>query len=264
MNPLTEQKLKEILEDKISGSRDLLIKLNSFFYENFNQIDDFPALLLELKKRFYTFHTIISYLTEIEEIYLTQGGDTVYDYVRNFFTSETEVYDKIFTNFEKHIKRIKNIITFSNSRTVFEILYRLHKKNKKLSVTVCESRPQNEGRILAEALLDLGITVNFITEAMIPEFTETADIAVVGADTILKNGNVVNKTGTKLLAITCKYYKKPFYVFADKSKLKNSNTFHHKKESPREIWDFSHPKLNIENSYFEIVDKKLITKIIWD
>ncbi len=264
MNQLTEQKLKEILDDNLSGSRDLLVKLNSFFYENFNQIDDFPALLLRLKKRFYTFHTIISYLTEIEEIYLMQGGDKAYEYVRKFFSAETEVYDKIFANFEKSIGRVKNIITISNSRTVFEILTRLHRKNKKLTVTVCESRPQNEGRILAEALLDLGTQVNLITDAAMPEYIEKADIALSGADAILKNGNIVNKTGTKLFAIACKYYKTPFYVLADKSKAKNSNTFHRKEENPREVWDFSHPKLKIENYYFEIVEKKLITQIIWD
>ncbi len=264
MNPLAEQKLKEILDDNVSGSRDLLIKLNSFFYENFNQIDDFPALLLNLKKHFYTFHTIISYLAELEELYLTQGQEKVYNFIRNFFTSETEIYERIFKNFSKLTGRTKNIITFSNSRTVYEILQRLHKKNKNLTVTVCESRPQNEGRTLAEALLDSGIKVNFITEAMIPRVTGKADFALVGADTVLKNGDVVNKTGSKLLAITCKYYKKPFYVLADKSKLKNSNSFHPEEKPKTEIWNFSHPKLKIENFYFEIVEKKLITKIIWD
>ncbi len=264
METTAEQKLNDILNDNLSGSRDLLLKINTFFYENLNTIDDFPALLLNLKKHFFTFHTIIDYLSQLEEIYLTEGSDKVYDYVRNFFMTEREVYDRIFKNFTKSVKKIKSLITISNSRTVYEVIERLYRQNKKLTVTVCESRPQNEGRILAEALLDLGIKVRFITETMIPKHTESADICLVGADTILKNGNVINKTGTKLLAITCKFYKKPFYVLADKSKMKNSNSFRPQAEPHQEIWDFRHPKLVIENYYFEVIEKKLITKIILD
>ncbi len=264
MNEITENKLNEILNDRLSGSRDILIKINTFFYENFNSIEDFPSLLLRLKKQFYTFHAIIEYLSELEEIYLTQGKDEVNNFIRNFFSTERNVYDRIYKNFKKSVKKVKNIITISNSRTVLELLERIYKDNKRITVTVCESRPQNEGRILAESLLDTGINVNFITEAMIPQFAEAADLALTGADTVLKNGNIVNKTGTKLLAITCKYYKTPFYVLADKSKLKNSNTFHPKEESKEEIWNFKHPKLRIENYYFEIIEKKLITKIIYD
>ena len=78
--------------------------------------------------------------------------------------SET-IYDRIFANSLPYLKNKRSILTISNSKTVFEILRRLRTENCKL-LTVSESRPKLEGRILAKKLNKEKISVELITEAM--------------------------------------------------------------------------------------------------
>ncbi|MFZ2866150.1 MAG: hypothetical protein WA440_15460, partial [Ignavibacteriaceae bacterium] len=65
------------------------------------------------------------------------------------------------------------------------------------------------------------------------------------ADQIFKNGSIVNKTGSRMLAILAKYERIPVYVLASKSKLITKQT----------------AKLPEE---FEEVESKLISKIFTD
>jgi len=81
---------------------------------------------------------------------------------------------------------------------------------------------------------------------------------------VLKKRNVVNKVGSKALALMCKENKKPFYVVTTRSKFSNKNNFKLKKENPDEIWETKINNLSISNTYFEEVDKKLITIIFTD
>jgi translation initiation factor 2B subunit (eIF-2B alpha/beta/delta family) len=88
------------------------------------------------------------------------------------------------------------------------------------------------------------------------------DAVIIGADSILKNGNVVNKSGSLPLAILCKEYNKPFYVISTKSKISDKQKFKPPKENPGSVWNYKNPKLTVENFPFEEVNKNLITSII--
>jgi translation initiation factor 2B subunit (eIF-2B alpha/beta/delta family) len=95
-------------------------------------------------------------------------------------------------------------------------------------------------------------------------YTKKVDIAIIGADSILKNGNVINKVGSKALALFCLEKLKPFYVVSTKSKRSKKITFKPKNEEPAEVWKKKQKNLKVSNFYFEQVDKNLITKIFTD
>ena len=57
--------------------------------------------------------------------------------------------------------------------------------NRKLKITVSESRPKNEGKITAKRLSKIGIPVKYITEAMLAGEVSKCDAAIIGADKIL-------------------------------------------------------------------------------
>ena len=97
---------------------------------------------------------------------------------------------------------------------------------------------------------------------MIYDSVKKVDAALVSSDCILKNGDVINKVGSSLLASTCHVLKKPFYVIARKDKFAKSNKFNQKEMPPEEIWRHYPKNILIKNYYFEKIDKKLITKII--
>ncbi len=256
---MNDKNLQSILSDNKSGSRELLEKLNNYLSQQTPSM--IKKLLPPLKSNFTEFNTIQKYLSKV-------GIALQKNKLNDLFNSQKIiaklVYNKIYENLPFHIKQAKNIVTISNSKTIFEILKLLSEKNKKLIVTISESRPQFEGRELAKAIAKSGIKIKFISEAQLPKFVSQCDTAIIGADTILKNGNVVNKVGSKALAITCKHYKKPFYAIADKSKFSNRKTLKQSLHPAKEIWNTKLAKITIENFYFEEIDAELITEVITD
>ncbi len=90
------------------------------------------------------------------------------------------------------------IATLSWSGTVKDALLELD-----TAVTVGEGRPNREGVDLAEALADAGRSVTVTTDGALPAVIarEEFGAVLVGADTILPTGDVVNKAGTRGLAL---------------------------------------------------------------
>ena len=172
------------------------------------------------------------------------------------------IYENIFNNLPVHLVRSEKILTISNSRTVYEIVKRIKRENSKISILVCESRPNLEGRELITKLEKEKIKVQLVTEAMCAYAVQQCDSVLTGADIILAKGNIVNKIGSLNLAVLCKYYQKPFYVIADKSKRIETTGFAQKKHPGSEIWDVKDSKIKIDNFYFEEINRKLVTKLI--
>lgn len=102
------------------------------------------------------------------------------------------------------------------------IYYAVKKSGKRVTVIAMETRPYLQGaRLTAFELKMAGIPVKIITDNQIGIVTlkEKVDIAFVGADRITKDGYVVNKIGTYLLALVCKERSIPFYVAAPTSTI---------------------------------------------
>jgi translation initiation factor 2B subunit (eIF-2B alpha/beta/delta family) len=94
----------------------------------------------------------------------------------------------------------KRVLTFSRSGTVSEALVRARPRPE---VVVAESRPGKEGVSLAEELSAAGMAVTLIADAGIVDALEglAVQIVLVGADSVLPSGSVVNKIGTRLTAV---------------------------------------------------------------
>ena len=252
--------LNKILADKTSGSADLLLELNKFFKKYFHEIEKPVPLIEKIAARFQTFQNIQLYLKEMKRPAV--NGRLNQEFFTKYEDASQDVYQKMFVNALPYLKNKKKILTISNSRTVFEILKRLGAVNKNLSVVLCESRPKFEGRVLAKKLLNENINTEVITEAMTAKYISGCGCVLIGADSVLKNSSIVNKVGSLQAAILCKYYKKPFYVLADKSKFSSKKTMKQRSESRNEIWQNAPHKAALKNFYFETVPPKLISKII--
>lgn len=259
MKKKIEIEIQKILNDKTSGSNDLLSTVHSLLLHNSENLSELKLIVNRLKKDLPIFANIQNYLDDLERI--IKKKNSVINFLQGFNQTEKKVYDYIFSNAFTYLTRKKNILTISNSKTVYEILYRLNSVAK-LSVFVCESRPKNEGRIFAKKLASKKIRTQLFTEAQAANYLEKCDCVLTGADSILKNGDVINKIGSLQLAVLCKYYGKPFYVIADKLKFSSNNKFIQAEESVKEIWEAHSKKIRIENFYFERIPKSLISKVI--
>jgi len=260
MNSTFGKGLKLILTDNTSGSRQLVLKLNELFKSYYLNSEKIKNVIPQIRKKFSQFSSIENYLNLLE-MHLAKNSKLSEDFFDSFEKNSNNLYGQIYKKASAYLSNLNTVITLSNSETILNILKLLKNDNPRLKVIVCESRPQCEGKFLAQQLAESLIEVEFITEAMIMQKLPVSDAVLLGADKILNDGTVINKIGSSILALAARYYNKPVYVLADNSKFGNESSFEPKEYSPKEIWDIKNEKINITNIYFEAVDKSLITKI---
>jgi len=261
-NKMKTNQFEQILNNRTLGSSELVQLLNEYFISIHNNKTEINRGIRLARIKLGHFEAVSSYLKDLSLELKTAHG--LLNFFRSHSSQQKEKVEIIFKKILPRLKKLNRIITLSRSGAVLEILKLWHKRNSKIKVVVFESRPKLEGRLMAESLAHNGIKTELITDSMMSLFVSQVDAAIIGADLVLKNGNIVNKVGSKALAIICKEYKKPFYVVTSKSKLSKKKIFQPKKEDPQEIWEKQLKNLAISNIYFEEIEKKLITKIFTD
>jgi len=174
--------------------------------------------------------------------------------------------DKIARNGLKVILGKPTIVTLSRSAAVLALLRLLHGRDRLAGVCVLESRPRMEGRKTAEELAAAGIATKLVTDALGPSLVRRADMVIAGADSILRDGALVNKIGTYSLALAAKSAGKPFYGACEVMKIHaahGSDSF--PPPVPRPPGELEPPP-NVEavNVYFEVTPPELVTSYITD
>ena len=264
LNNIQRDKLNKILTDNTSGSSEVVNKINTFFRGNVNHLEVIEESIPILKSNLSHFAAVNTYLKRIKNIIKLDDQQIMNDFLTSFADAEKDKYRIIFNKLVKNTKHINSIITISKSGTLKEVFKLWKQKNKNLKVVICESRPENEGKLFAKELLNFGIKVELISDAMTALYVPKIDAALIGADEMLKNGNVLNKVGSKALALLCKENKKPFFVVTTQSKFTRRTKFIAQKADPAKLWNYKSEGLTVSNIYFEEIERKLITEIITD
>lgn len=171
---------------------------------------------------------------------------------------------------EKAIPLIEDgstIVTHSYSSTVVKTIGKAFKDGRKVCVVVTESRPLYEGRKTAEKLSGLGVPVTLVVDSAAPHTLQDADLVLVGADSVLANGGVVNKIGTLPIALAAKHWGTPLYVLSDTYKFNTRNylgqgVILEEKSSSEIINQKTLPGVRIRNLYFDITPPEYVTGIV--
>jgi translation initiation factor 2B subunit (eIF-2B alpha/beta/delta family) len=111
------------------------------------------------------------------------------------------------------------VATLSRSGTVWTTLCEAGPER----ILVAESRPEREGVGVAERLAsETDADVVLTTEAALPTALRErgVDAVVVGADAVLPDGSVLNKTGTMVLALAARSAGVPVYAVAGGDKVR--------------------------------------------
>jgi methylthioribose-1-phosphate isomerase len=101
--------------------------------------------------------------------------------------------------------------------TALGVVRAAREMGKRVRVVACETRPVLQGaRLTAWELARDGFDVTLITDSMVAQLLRRrgADLVVVGADRIARNGDVANKIGTYGVACLAGLHAVPFYVAA--------------------------------------------------
>lgn len=151
------------------------------------------------------------------------------------------------------------IMTYSYSSSVIELLGRL----KPQRVIVSETRPSLEGLRMARELAAHGVSLTLITEAQMALFVHEADAVVVGADTILPEGDLINRIGTRLLALAARDTDVPVYSISETLKVAAPSEpipFAAEEGDAKEVCD--QKWLEVRNVYYELTPARLLTTYV--
>jgi len=179
------------------------------------------------------------------------------------------------TTLENNFRRFITSITWKNpkimlisySSTILNLL--INFKELGAEFYVLESRPLLEGRRTAE-ILSKNFKTHMIIDAAIGKFIDQIDLILIGIDSVLKDGSVINKIGTLPLAVMA--HEKGIDVYVVGESLKYNLRSHYglnvqiEEKSIEEIYDKQdlNENLEIQNYYFDITPPKYITGIISD
>jgi ribose 1,5-bisphosphate isomerase len=172
---------------------------------------------------------------------------------RGFVESATNSAHAAATHAVKLIQEGSKVLTHSRSSTVLEALVEARRAGKQFKVVATESRPMLEGRKLANELSSYGIHVTVIADAAASLFIESVDLILVGADRITPQ-HLVNKVGTKMIALAARERGVPIYAVSDTSKFVGVDYFEdtiRDQRDPGELWPDAPEGVAVQNRYFE-------------
>jgi len=160
------------------------------------------------------------------------------------------------------------IMTHCHSSLSTGIILEAHRQGKELQVFCTETRPLYQGRITAKEFVDAGITTTQVVDSAMRWVINryNVDIIITGADAITSQGTVINKIGTRLLALAAREMDVPFYTAINLLKYDPETSIGKLSEiemrSASEIWEDPPKGLKLLNPAFETVSHDLIDGII--
>ncbi len=182
-------------------------------------------------------------------------------------------YDTATARIAEHAKPLLQgtIMTCSISGTVVDVLA-AHSSTIERVITL-EGRPRYEGREMARTLQQKGFAVTLITDAQADIFMPQCTSVVVGADSILANGDVLNKAGTALLGWSAQGHAVPLYVLCETLKISSqqwqdgaeheqTNLALLEEKEGTEVLEQPIEGVTVRNFYFDHTPHMLVTKAI--
>lgn len=160
------------------------------------------------------------------------------------------------------------VMTHCHSSVVTGILLEAKRQGKHFRVINTQTQPKLQGEITAKELLDAGIEVVHVVDSAMRWAVNHFDVnmIIIGADSITSEGTVLNKIGSRLLALVAHEEHVPFYVASPLLKYNPKTSFGMLEEiemrDPTEIWDKEHENLTILNPAFETVSRRYIDGLI--
>jgi translation initiation factor 2B subunit (eIF-2B alpha/beta/delta family) len=152
------------------------------------------------------------------------------------------------------------VLTLSRSGTVVAAL---RQADPLPHIIIAASEPGREGVAVAEALSHDGIDVTLLPDAAVATILARGevDVVLVGADTVLPNGDVVNKVGTLAAALSARTYQVPCYVVAATDKVSTDATPHLEDADSSDVYD-GDAILNVVAPLFEVTPMRYFSGLI--
>jgi ribose 1,5-bisphosphate isomerase len=160
------------------------------------------------------------------------------------------------------------VMTHCHSTLVTAIFLEAKRQEKNFIVINTETQPRLQGRLTANELLEAGIEVIHIVDSAMRWAVRNfqVDLIIIGADSITSEGTVLNKIGSRLLALVAHEENIPFYVASPLLKYNPETNLgvleKIEMRDPKEIWKNAPKRIQILNPAFETVSRRYIDGLI--
>lgn len=216
-----EERLREVGEDRVSGASKIFSKTLSILRDLYKSNPGKESLerVYSMLKTIHPTMAPIRLLEKIVEESLRgriSPGD-VLECVEKLERSKRECVEKTSRLLGELIPFKAKIATLSFSSHVYNALKYL--KERVEEVKISESTPGSEGLILARDLEKEGIKTKVYSDSAMARMVEESDLILLGVDSIMLEGGVVNKLGSYTMTVLANYYAKPIYYLAEPFKI---------------------------------------------
>ena len=162
--------------------------------------------------------------TRVDRILSRAAGDRAAATVESMAIEEIDAAldaDRRAAETARSVVEGETVLTLSRSGTVLPVLAGPPER-----VVVAESRPDREGIGVAERVAEASVDVAVCVDAAVAHVlaTEAIDAVVLGADTVLADGTLINKVGSRAAAVAANGTETPVYVVTSKDKISPDRT----------------------------------------
>jgi translation initiation factor 2B subunit (eIF-2B alpha/beta/delta family) len=154
------------------------------------------------------------------------------------------------------------VLTLSRSSTVLDAI---RQADPPPSVVVAASRPLGEGVGVAETLQDAGLDVTLVPDAAVAAVLsdESFGAVLVGADTVLPDGGIVNKVGTRAAAVEAQFEDVSVYAVCAVDKIAVEEVVPDEHVARSDVYAGDAP-LSVDTRLFDTTPPSAITSICTD
>lgn len=254
LNRLSANLPEKEFKQKADEARDIII----------NTRPTEPAMRNGLKKIMYDMYQVENKGLEVMEQTALKSADEYLELLKS-------TKEKIIETGAELIQEDYTIMTHCHSSITSAIFVRAHELGKNISAICTETRPRYQGRKTAKELVTAGIPTTQVVDSAMRWVarSESIDMIVIGLDAVTSQGTILNKIGSRLLALAADESDIPLYVAGSLLKFDSDTVFGRRTivemRDDSEItsdWPDAPKELRVMNPAFESVSRDLIDAMI--
>ncbi|WP_435334878.1 NUDIX domain-containing protein [Haloarchaeobius sp. TZWWS8] len=239
----------EVLRDRAG----LLVHEGASDDEAWDELSDLGTRLLRARPSMAVLKNRVNRVLATADRGAASVEETAIEEIRRATSADTEAAVRA-----SALVKDRSVLTLSRSGTVLRALA----DADPMELFVLESRPGGEGVGVAESLVD-ELPVTLVPDAAVAQVlaSEDIDVLLVGADTVLPDGTVVNKTGTRTAALAAAHEEIPLYVVAATDKVSVDESVNLETGRRSMVYDGDAP-ITVFNPIFDETPGHLVDAIV--
>lgn len=200
----------------------------------------------------------------------TASREQVIAAMQQFVVDSEASIAKVAQHADTYIKSGAKVLFHSFSGSLVQILSRAAERSNDLTFMFTESRPYRESLRIVAALAETPVSFVAYSDASVALAAADADLVLVGADALFRDGSFANKIGSLPLALSCRHVGTPYYVVTELSKLYpgDPDDVGMEQRPPAELveeWELWRTgRIDARNQFFERVPADLVTAYLTD